>query len=229
MRFFYEFLRGRQAPVWLALGLGGLLSVLPLLCSSSLVWWAVTHEAALHTWHWPQWLAIFGLLVPLMAFALVPTTLASAMTGYFLGFAALWGIVPAYLLASLLGYAAARKAAGYGLDTVLVQWEKWPRLLELIRQDAFRLVVYLKISPVLPFALSNAALALGRAGIWPLLGGGLAGMLPRTLLAVWAGSQAQALQQVQQPNLPLQILSAVLLIAALIGLGQMGRRWKNYF
>jgi uncharacterized membrane protein YdjX (TVP38/TMEM64 family) len=75
------------------------------------------------------------------------------------------------------------------------------RILENIRKEELKFIFFTKLSPVLPFALTNFVFALSGAKLKNILLGGFFGMIPRTLLAVWTGSQAKEIRKLlENPN-----------------------------
>lgn len=74
-------------------------------------------------------------------------------------------------------------------------------ILENIRREELKVIFFTKLSPVLPFALTNFVFALSGAKLRNILLGGFLGMIPRTALAVWTGSQAKEIKRLlENPN-----------------------------
>lgn len=74
-------------------------------------------------------------------------------------------------------------------------------ILNNIRKEELKFIFFTKLSPVLPFALTNFVFALSGAKLKNILLGGFLGMIPRTLLAVWTGSQAKEIRKLlENPN-----------------------------
>ncbi|MGY6559763.1 MAG: VTT domain-containing protein [Nitritalea sp.] len=135
-----------------------------------------------------SFLLLFPVLSLSMGLALLPTTFVAISCGFLLGWKALPLLTAAYLCASAIGY-----ALGLGLDAQKDRQgflQAFPGLKALLQQRASRmgeLVFFVRISPVIPFALSNVLFATLRVGWKPLLLWGFLGMLPRTLLAFSSG------------------------------------------
>lgn len=178
-----------------------LLTVLPLAFSSSLGYWVATHEAEVQKYTALQWTGIYALSCLTMAFALTPTTLVALMSGYFLGWATVGPLVGAYTLASLLGYEVAGKLDGGKLLAWLDQNPKARQVMERLKQREFPVIFLARLSPVLPFAVTNALFSVTGTAHRNFLVAGLLGMLPRTLLSIWAGSQTNTIRRLlEHPN-----------------------------
>jgi uncharacterized membrane protein YdjX (TVP38/TMEM64 family) len=208
----------RVASGWLLL-----MALMPLASSALGTWLAYGHLGWLQQAGWPWQAAAYLLASVLMAGAVVPTTFMALLGGYVWGWASMPWMVAAYLCAAWLCYLAARLLDGGRLaDALLAAPEVAPHFRRL-RQAPFRTVAYTKLSPLLPFGVSNWLLAFLDVPLRPFLWGSLAGMLPRTALATAAGWQAQALgQALQEARTPAWgwALLAVLTAAAAYGLWQ---------
>lgn len=92
-------------------------------------------------------------------------------------------------------------------------------ILENIRKEELKFIFFTKLSPVLPFALTNFVFALSGAKLKNILLGGFLGMIPRTLLAVWTGSQAKEIRRLlENPNEGnLQKILVILLLVISMG------------
>ena len=74
-------------------------------------------------------------------------------------------------------------------------------ILENIKEQELKIIFFAKLSPVLPFALTNFVFALSGAKLKNILLGGFLGMIPRTVLAVWTGHQAKEIRKLlENPN-----------------------------
>lgn len=165
-------------------------------------------------------LLFFPALSLSMGFALLPTTFVAISCGFLFGWQAFPLLAAAYLLASAIGY-----ALGLRLDTKKDQQgflQAFPRLETLLQQRAARmgdLVFFVRISPIIPFALSNVLFATLRAGWKPLLLWGFLGMLPRTLLAFTSGYLAADIYSALAGGDAAWEISLILLFLLLSGWG----------
>jgi uncharacterized membrane protein YdjX (TVP38/TMEM64 family) len=124
----------------------------------------------------------------LMGLALMPTTLVAGLSGFVLG----WGAFPflfiAYNLASILGYGWGKRLGGNSLDLILARYPKARNLIASKRTRIGELIFFGRLSPVLPFAVTNLLFSLLYVGWKRLVLFGSIGMLPRTILTFWAGT-----------------------------------------
>ncbi len=156
----------------------------------------------------------------LMGLAFLPTTLLAIFSGYLWGWAAFPFLVSAYSLASVVGYLMGKKLDKGSLQILL---ENYPKAAELIRVKQTKmgqLIFFVRLSPVIPFALSNLLFALLKAGWHRVILFGLFGMLPRTLLAFSSGLLAESLVDAfENKNGTVQVLAILtLLLLSLFGI-----------
>lgn len=137
-------------------------------------------------------LAVYLLIYVALTLALVPVSLLNLSGGLILGYAAVPVVLTATVTGSGLAFLASRGALR---ETVLAWIHRRPRMVALERalsRDAFRLTIFLRMSPVMPFGAFNYV-----AGALPLTGRAFVlatfiGLLPRTVLGVLIGSGGRA-------------------------------------
>jgi uncharacterized membrane protein YdjX (TVP38/TMEM64 family) len=125
-----------------------------------------------------------------MGLALMPTTLFAALSGFLFGWQAFIWVVVGYTLVMLLGYAWGKKLSGNSLEIILQQYPKAKDLLLKKEGKMGELVFFVRLSPVIPFALSNLLFSLIKSGWKKLVVFGTLGMLPRTTLVFFSGTIA---------------------------------------
>ncbi|MEM9678224.1 MAG: TVP38/TMEM64 family protein [Pseudomonadota bacterium] len=132
--------------------------------------------------------AIFAVVYGLTTFALVPGSILTLAAGVAFG---LWG-VPVVVLGATLGSALSFLAGRYIFhDRVQAKVAEYPRfnaVNEAIRDEGWRVVFLLRLSPALPFSLQNWFLGLTPVRFWPAQIATFFGIIPGTLLYVWIGS-----------------------------------------
>lgn len=170
---------------------GVLLILIPLLFSSTVSFFLIYNLDFFESLPISGWIIIFSISVVTMAFAFTPTTYVAMLGGYFLGMASAFYIIPAYLLASLLGYLTGRFIDHGLLLSLFAKREKVAIFIENLKRREFSFIVLSRLSPVLPFAFMNFLLSGLQVSIKNFLTAGFIGMLPRTILFIWLGSQAQ--------------------------------------
>lgn len=130
-----------------------------------------------------------------MGLALVPTTLFSAVSGFLFGWLAFPALVLAYLLASVLGYAWGSKLGAGSKNLILQRYPKAEKIFGEKQGNLGSLIFFVRISPVIPFALSNLLFAMVQTGYRRLIVFGTLGMLPRTILAFTSGTFASGIME----------------------------------
>ena len=172
-----------------------LVAIAPLLFSSLIASTLISQEKWLLTLSGTQWLMLFSISSFTMALALTPTTLVALASGYFLGFTGTLFVIPAYLIASSLGFGIGRLLDGGQLLKHLKQHPRALEVTESLTQSGWLVVLLARLSPVLPFALTNLLLPALKIPFSTFMIAGFLGMLPRTLFSIWLGIQTQSLVQ----------------------------------
>ncbi|NHE55397.1 TVP38/TMEM64 family protein [Cyclobacterium plantarum] len=131
----------------------------------------------------------------MMGLALVPTTFFSVVSGFVFGWTAFPFLVLAYTLGSAIGYQSGRFLEKNSLEWLLKPYPKAKAMIESKKDRMGWLIFFVRISPVIPFAVSNLVFALMDTGLKRVLWFGLLGMLPRTFLAFLTGALAGDIQQ----------------------------------
>jgi uncharacterized membrane protein YdjX (TVP38/TMEM64 family) len=198
--------------------------ILPLLTSSLVTAWAISHEAWWAALSLEKWVLITIALALASALALIPPGFLALLYGYFLG----WMGLPLLVLMNTIAIGVV-----YGLGKKIISphflghlQEAYPsaaKLLLRFHQDPIRLIFFTKLSPVLPFAITNLLFTLAGARLPQMVLGGTLGMVPRTILSLWIGTQAKEIQYLMEhPN---EGLGTQLLIVGLVLLSTAGIGW----
>ena len=141
---------------------------------------------------------------------------------------ALFGVAKGTALVSTAGVAAAGGGflvARYALRERVTQLlegnAKWRAINRALGANSFKVITLLRLSPLMPFSLSNYAYGITRLELLPYLVGSWLGMLPGTLAYVSAGSMggAVAAHGLSANDAP---LGAGLLGGALVALASAG-------
>ncbi len=156
----------------------------------------------------------------LMGLAMLPTTLIAIASGYFFGWLSLPLLILAYLLATLIGYSLG-KVSNPGLITVLFAYR--PGLeaaLEQRKHKESSLIFFVRISPIIPFAVSNFLFATLLVPLRKVIWFGIPGMLPRTLIAFGSGVAAQTFVSARaETSSPIQLaILGGLLVVGILGI-----------
>jgi uncharacterized membrane protein YdjX (TVP38/TMEM64 family) len=166
---------------------------------------------------------ILGLVLGL---AFLPTTLSSLAAGYFWGWFGFPDLVFGYLLANCLGYYFGKKL---NADFIPLLYQQNPQLekeIESRLKHPASLVFFIRISPVIPFAISNFLFASLGVPLKKVLLYGIPGMLPRTLIAFITGMIANSFLGAREAiNQPFQW--AILLVLLALSLGGIYWTWTK--
>uniref|UniRef100_UPI00404720F5 VTT domain-containing protein n=1 Tax=Algoriphagus sp. TaxID=1872435 RepID=UPI00404720F5 len=137
------------------------------------------------------------ILAFLVGLAFLPTTLTAIASGFFWGWSVFPHLVIAYLLANVLGYTLGK---WLNADFRTILYARHPSLKEEIEKQIEQpagLVFFVRISPVIPFAISNFLFASLGIPLSKIIRFGLPGMLPRTILAFASGKAANSFLDAQ--------------------------------
>ena len=130
-----------------------------------------------------------------MAVLLTPTTFVASLSGFMFGLSSVFYVVPAYVIASLLGYFVGQRLDGGKLLKSMVEIDHKQVFKNTVDSNPFWFVMLCRLSPVLPFGFMNIALPAFGVKIKEFIAAGTIGMLPRTVLFIWLGSAAQSLME----------------------------------
>lgn len=193
------------------------LFILPFICTSGIIVLIINNEEAIHNLSSVQWILFYGLASLCMAFAITHTTFIALVSGYFLGFFSLPYIIMSYVSASLLGYYAAKLLDRGKFLATIASLKGVDRVITNLKKDEAKVIFLARLSPVLPFSITNALLSFLKADLAKFLTAGFLGMLPRTILFIWIGSKAayirEALEQPQENFLEKVLFTALLLVS----------------
>jgi uncharacterized membrane protein YdjX (TVP38/TMEM64 family) len=169
-----------------------------------------------------SWLLLVAFSVLTMSVGVTPTSLVALLSSFLWGYAAIFTVIPSYMAAAWVSYTWSKKIKINEILTNLLA-EKTSVIQEKFSQNSLLLVISMRISPIFPFVLTNLWLSLVRVPLQDFLWGSLIGMLPRTLLLIWIGSQAQAIKQAieagKNGNEMMQEVSWVLFVFSFAGMG----------
>jgi uncharacterized membrane protein YdjX (TVP38/TMEM64 family) len=133
----------------------------------------------------------------LVSLAILPSTLTALTSGFFWGWEIFPTLLVSYLLANALGYTFGKFLHA---DFKSLLYQRNPTLQQEIETRIARpagLIFFVRISPVVPFSISNFLFASLGIPLKKVLQVGLLGMLPRTSLAFATGQVAQSILDAQ--------------------------------
>jgi uncharacterized membrane protein YdjX (TVP38/TMEM64 family) len=182
-----------------------------------------------------------GIAIATAAFAacagigLLPTYAQAVFAGWIFGFAAGLPVsVVGYVGGALLGWALSRAVAGDAIRARIDGHPRWSVVrAALVDASALRtagLVALLRFPPNSPFAFTNLVLAATGVRFWPMMAGSIAGMLPRTAVAVWIGAQGAATgatdlrELMEKQGVTALVVGVLLLVGVLAVMQHIGNR-----
>lgn len=190
----------------LVLAAGWLLPVKEWL-RAALAWTAAHGEVA-----WPVFVALYVLATVCLVPGLILTLAGGALFGVVRGVVLVSG-------ASVLGATAAfllgRSLAREWTSRRIASWPKFRAFDRALAQRGFWIVLLTRLSPLLPFNLLNYAYGVSAVRLRDYVLGSWIGMLPATVLYVYAGSAAASLARVFAGGVHPGRSSIVLLLAGL--------------
>ena len=137
-----------------------------------------------------QMILFWGSSIFVLGLGFFPTTFFALFCGYMWGIPAILPMFIVYVLASVIGYGLAKIINGKSLLAMLKSNGKVNEILSNVERNSVYWVFLVRLSPVFPFAITNTLLAYLKINLRSFLIGGSLGMLPRSLMALWIGSQA---------------------------------------
>lgn len=198
------------------------LGLMPIFASSSISYWLIMHEQEVQHFTTLQWVLVYIASCFSMAFALTPTTFIALLSGYFLAWNAFVPIAISYWCASYLGFKVAKLIDGGRFLNKLSEKPKVRQVLDNLQQDEFKIILLARLSPVLPFAVTNVLFSFSGTKLKNFLTAGFIGMLPRTILSIWLGTQAQEIRKlIEHPSQGsgIQFFVFGLILVSMLGLG----------
>lgn len=143
-------------------------------------------------WEAGIWLYLFGVIF-FCGLALLPTNVIGIVAGWAFGFSiGISVLIAGIVSAATLSFVIHTRIVGDKLPHVFEHHPKAQAVyLALINQSNWRtlmIVFLLRLSPAMPFALTNFLMASARVPLRTFVGGTFLGMLPRSSAVVFVGS-----------------------------------------
>lgn len=182
-----------------------------------------------------------GIAIAALAFALtsglglLPTYAQAIVVGWVFGVGVGLPVsVVGYVGGAVLGFGVSRLVAGESVKTLIDQQPRWrvvrQALVEASTLRTIGIVALLRFPPTSPFAFTNLVLAASGVRWWPMIIGSIAGMLPRTAVAVAVAAQGRATgaadlaELVQKQGVVAVVIGVALLVVVLVVMQQIGKR-----
>lgn len=186
--------------------------------------------------HGPEGVAIGAIGFAVTAgLGLLPTYAQAVLMGWVFGMATGLPVsVAGYLGGTLVGWCVSRLVTGDAVRSMIDDHPRWGvvrrALVEASPLRTCGLVALVRFPPNCPFAFTNLMFAATGVRFWPMMLGSMAGMLPRTAVAVWVGAQGAATgardlaELMKQQGTVAVIVGIAILAVALWVMQQIGTR-----
>ena len=136
---------------------------------------------------------VYGLVYVVCALLLVPGSVLTLGAGAVFGLG--WGLVIVFTAANVaaaLAFLIARHLARTRVEAMARKHARFGAIEAAIREEGWKVVALLRLSPVVPFSVSNYLYGLAPVDFGPYMLASAAGMLPGTLLYVYLGVAGSA-------------------------------------
>jgi uncharacterized membrane protein YdjX (TVP38/TMEM64 family) len=157
----------------------------------------------LQTWleAFNQWIGTFGaagIVIFALAYAaatvlFVPGFVLTVGAGF--AFGLLWGSLAVSLGSTLgagLAFVVSRHLARHKISSLAQKNPKFAAIDRAVGREGWKIVLLLRLSPLIPFNLSNYLYGLTAIAFWPYLLASWVGMMPGTVLYVYLGAAGKA-------------------------------------
>ena len=148
--------------------------------------------------NWVGQMGVAGILIFLGVYAaatvlLVPGSILTIGAGFAFGlWKGLLAVSAGSTLGAALAFLVARLVARDKVETIARQNEKFRRIDNAIGKEGAKLIFLLRLSPVIPFNLSNYLYGLTSVRFWSYVLASWVGMIPGTFLYVYIGVVGKA-------------------------------------
>ena len=173
---------------------------------------------------WVEKLGPFGVVVFALIYAVatvlfipgsILTIAAGLIFGVGLGTLAAWS---GAVLGSSLAFLIGRYFARAKIEAKTKGNAKFEAIDEAIGKQGWKMIGLLRLSPLIPFNVSNYFYGITKVGFWPYVAASAVGMLPGTLLYVYLGAAGKAgLGGGEKQSSPLQYVFFGVGLVATIG------------
>ena len=165
----------------------------------------------------------------LIGTSLIPTHVFALLGGWLFGFS--FGLSYSAVgisLAAIIGYVITRLLNCHSLCDRLAAYPQTELVVQTIRdkkaQSLYTIITLMRLSPVIPFSMTNVLLASLKVPIKQFFFATSLGMLPRTALMVYAGSQLQSLDFQKPSSVTALIVGLSFTLVLLFVMGKISKR-----
>jgi uncharacterized membrane protein YdjX (TVP38/TMEM64 family) len=136
----------------------------------------------------PAGVVVYAAVYAVAAVLFVPGSVLTLAAGFFFGL--VWGVVAVWFGATLgaaLAFLVARYLARERVSAWAARSPKFSAIDRAIGEQGWKIVALLRLSPLVPFSLSNYLYGLTGVRFWPYVAASAVAMLPGTVLYVYLG------------------------------------------
>ena len=201
--------------LWKNISITGLVGLASLLGPPFIVTLCIYYQVHIKLWSSAEWFFAFLLVSIPMSIGIPTSTILSVIVGYFIGWIGLPLLTLAYIIACTLGYKIGALIDGNSLSEFLEKKGK-TRFINEINTNDFWIIAFSRLSPALPFAIMNIVFASLKVRMKNFLVAGVIGMLPRTILFLWVGTQLASLADYYEQTGELKMVSVVIITCIVV-------------
>ncbi|MBA2485430.1 MAG: TVP38/TMEM64 family protein [Nitrospira sp.] len=195
-------------------------------------WWAL--PVSEWTERFRQWITglghlgylLFALVYIVGAVFLVPETPLSIAGGLAFGAWAIPLVVFSATVGASLAFLLARYVAYHHVERQIRDRPKFKAVHEAIGNDGWKIVLLLRLSPVVPFNLQNYFFGITNIPFWHYAGATGVGIIPGTCLYVYLGVMGQVVTRADSIGMLRWIFLALGLIATIVVTIMVSRKAK---
>lgn len=141
-------------------------------------------------------MVLYGVVYVLAVVLFVPGILLTLGAGFLFGLG--WGIVlvsAASTVAAAAAFLIARYFARAAVERLAKRDARFEAIDRAIGKEGWKVVALLRLSPLVPFSLSNYLYGLTSVRFWPYIATSWAAMLPATVLYVYLGAAGRTIEE----------------------------------
>lgn len=164
-----------------------LFALIPTILSSFIVIFFQQHQHLFERIDTLFYVSFFIVSVLTMSLALTPTSFVAVIAGFFFKWIGLPGVLISYLAAMALGFYFGKILNVWFVGGFVSEDEQLKDFFKRLKENSFMMVIFGRLSPLLPFAMMNIAFSSIKVTWGNYLAGSIIGMLPRTIVFFYTG------------------------------------------
>jgi uncharacterized membrane protein YdjX (TVP38/TMEM64 family) len=166
----------------------------------------------------------FFLVYILAVVSLVPASAVTLAAGLAFGFAGFPLALAAATIGAACAFLIARHVATGQVKRLVEELPRSKAVYKAVGGGGWRIVLLLRLSPVMPFSVLNYALGATELRFWPFLSATFVGIIPAVALYVYLGALGQAAISAQAGGTARRLLLLLGLAATLVAAFYLARK-----